>query len=73
MREDRRLLVTFLPGNWKEHAVRTGGRKGLPKDKSAPTELSLVAQWMRLEQSCDWLRVALFRERGVDPTERGGR
>lgn len=34
MREDWRLLVSFLPGNWRELATSTGALKGLRKDKS---------------------------------------
>ena len=42
MREDWRLLVSFLPGNWRELAASTGVLKGLRKDKSAENLLRVL-------------------------------
>lgn len=42
MREDWRLLVSFLPGNWRELAAKTGALKGLRKDKSAENLLRVL-------------------------------
>ena len=42
MREDWRLLVSFLPGNWRELAASTGALKGLRKDKSAENLLRVL-------------------------------
>ncbi len=42
MREDWRLLVSFLPGKWRELAVSTGALKGLRKDKSAEKLLRVL-------------------------------
>ena len=42
MREDWRLLVSFLPGNWRELAASTGALKGLRKDKSAEKLLRVL-------------------------------
>ena len=42
MREDWRILVSFLPGNWRELAVSTGALKGLRKDKSAENLLRVL-------------------------------
>ena len=42
MREDWWLLVSFLPGNWRELAASTGALKGLRKDKSAENLLRVL-------------------------------
>ena len=42
MREDWQLLVSFLPGNWRDLAARTGALKGLRKDKSAENLLGVL-------------------------------
>ena len=42
MREDWRLLVSFLPGKWRELAASTGALKGLRKDKSAEKLLRVL-------------------------------
>ena len=42
MREDWRILVSFLPGNWRELAASTGALKGLRKDKSAENLLRVL-------------------------------
>ena len=42
MREDWRLLVSFLPRNWRELAASTGALKGLRKDKSAENLLRVL-------------------------------
>ena len=42
MREDWRLLVSFLPGNWRDLAASTGALKGLRKDKSAENLLRVL-------------------------------
>ena len=40
--EDWGLLVSFLPGNWRDLAVSTGALKGLRKDKSAENLLRVL-------------------------------
>ena len=42
MREDWRVLVSFLPEQWRELAVSTGALKGLRKDKSAENLLRVL-------------------------------
>ena len=42
MREDWCLLVSFLPGNWRELAASTGALKGLRKNKSAENLLRVL-------------------------------
>ena len=42
MREDWSLLVSFLPGNWRELAASTGALKGLRKNKSAENLLRVL-------------------------------
>lgn len=42
VREDWRLLVSFLPGNWRELATSTGALKGLRKDKSPENLLRVL-------------------------------
>ena len=42
MREDWPLLVSFLPGNWRDLAASTGALKGLRKDKSAENLLRVL-------------------------------
>ena len=42
MREDWRLVVSFLPGNWRELAASTGALKGLRKDKSPENLLRVL-------------------------------
>ena len=42
MREDWCLLVSFLPGNWRELAASTGALKGLRKNKSALLRVLLI-------------------------------
>ena len=42
LREDWRLLVSFLPGNWSDLAASTGALKGLRKDKSAENLLRVL-------------------------------
>ena len=42
MREDWWLLLSFLPGNWRELAASTGALKGLRKDKSAENLLRVL-------------------------------
>ncbi len=42
MSEDWSLLVSFLPGNWRDLAAATGALKGLRKDKSAESLLRVL-------------------------------
>ena len=42
IQEDRKLLVSFLPGNWQELAVEAGALKGLRKNKSAERLLRVL-------------------------------
>ena len=42
MREDWSLLVSFLPGNWRELAASSGALKGLRKNKSAENLLRVL-------------------------------
>ena len=44
--EDWELLVSFLPGNWRNLAAETGALKGLRKDKSPENLLRVL--WMHL-------------------------
>ena len=40
--EEWELLVSFLPGNWRDLAAATGALKGLCKDKSAENLLRVL-------------------------------
>ena len=42
MTEDWDLLISFLPGNWRDLAAATGALKGLRKDKSADNLLRVL-------------------------------
>ena len=42
MREDWKLLLSFLPDNWRDLAVSTGALKGLRKDKSPENLLRVL-------------------------------
>ena len=66
MREDWRLLVSFLPGTWRELAASTGVLKGLRKDESAEKLLRVLL----LHQGCGHsLREATVRARKAQLAE----
>lgn len=51
MTEDWRLLVSFLPADWRALATDTGALKGLRKDKSAETLLRVLLLYLGSENS----------------------
>ena len=66
MREDWRLLVSFLPGNWRELAASTGALKGLRKDKSAENLLRVLLMHLGCGHS---LRETVVRARQAELAE----
>ena len=66
MREDWRLLVSFLPGNWRELAASTGVLKGLRKDKSAENLLRVLLMHLGCGHS---LRETVVRARQAELAE----
>ncbi|MCY4598014.1 MAG: transposase [Bryobacterales bacterium] len=51
MTEDWRLLVSFLPADWRALAAETGALKGLRKDKSEETLLRVLLLYLGSEHS----------------------
>ena len=66
MREDWKLLVSFLPDNWRGLAVSTGALKGLRKDKSPENLLRVLLMHLGCGHS---LRETALRARKAELAE----